>query len=120
MTYVRVPEECWREVCPLVFGVLVCVDNVNVVEVSSLRYSCGGMLVQRPEVLPKFTLSIDIEIGLVAEEDNSANGNQTREIILLGISEVRQVNAFNLSAYLRIIVEDVRSGIEEIAELGMT
>ena len=72
--YVCVPEG-GGEHCAFVFGLLVCVYHVNVVEVAALGNTGGGVLVQTTEVLTEFTLGVDGEVLLVPEEDYSSCGD---------------------------------------------
>jgi hypothetical protein len=78
------------------------------------------MLVKLPKVPAQLTLLLDIEILLVSEEYDTSRGNQAREIVLLSISKVGEVNAMNLGADFRVIVKDVCGSAEEILEGRVT
>ncbi len=72
------------------------------------------------EVLSKLTLSIDVEVCLVSEEHHPSSCYEARQIILLCICKLGQIDARNFSADLRVIVENVGGGAKEITELRMT
>lgn len=78
------------------------------------------MLVQRAKITTKLSLSINVEVILITEEDDAPDSNQTSKIILLGIRKLAQPHTMNLSANLRIVVEDVGSGSQKVAELRVT
>lgn len=77
------------------------------------------MFVQHSEICPQLTLSIDIQIGLVSEENYATNGYQTSQVIFLGIGQLGQVDSVDLGANLWIVVKDVGGIFKKIPELRM-
>lgn len=77
------------------------------------------MFVQHSKISPQLTLSIDIKIGLVSEENYATNGYQTSQVIFLGIGQLGQVDSVDLRANLGIVVKDVGGIFEKIPESRM-
>lgn len=78
------------------------------------------MLVKFAEVGSEMTLSIDVQIGLTAEEYDAADRDKTSQIILLRVCESGQINAMNLGAKLGVKVNDVRCRSKQISEVRIT
>lgn len=75
---------------------------------------------QLTEVGAKLTLLVDVEVVLVAEENDTTNGNETSEVVLLGVGELGKLDAVDLGADLGVVVEDIGGGVQKVAEVGIT
>lgn len=69
------------------------------------------------KVLAELTLGLNVEVVLATEEDDTTKGNQTGDVILLGICEVGEVDTVNLSSDLWVIVIDIGSNGAQVLEL---
>lgn len=118
--YIRVPQESGREQGTEIWASLACVDDMDVLQALTLRYTSGGMLVQLSKVLSKLTLLVDAEVLLVAEEDDTPGGDQPGEIVLLKVGQVGKVNTVDFSADFGVVVEHICGIGEEVLELGVT
>lgn len=84
------PQECRSEDGSHVGALLFCVDNMNVLQTRSLGNRGRGMLVQSTKVRTEFSLLVDIQVVLVAEEDDTPGSDQAGKIVLLRVIELRQ------------------------------
>jgi hypothetical protein len=114
---IGVPEERGSEHGTNVLRLLVGEDDVDILKTLLARGRGGGMLVDAAEVGTKLTLSVDVQVLLVAEEDNTTVGDQTSEIVLLGIGDLGQIDTVDLSTDLGVVVEDIRGIGQEVAEV---
>jgi hypothetical protein len=105
--YIGMPEERWGEKCPQIRAPFACVNYVYVFETFASRYTSGRVFMQLTKVLPELPLFVDAEILLVAEEHHASSSDESRKVVLLAVGEVRQIDAVNLSANLRVVVEHV-------------
>lgn len=95
-------------------------DDVDILETLAAGNGSGGMLVQLTEIRAKLTLLVDVEVVLVAEENDTTNGNETSEVVLLSVGELGKLDAVDLGADLGVVVEDIGGGVQKVAEVGIT
>jgi hypothetical protein len=130
------PEMEGGEQCPLVNAVLVGVNNVDLLETGLLGYRSGGVFVQHAKVTAQRQLVFDGEIKLVAEDYDSAEGDEAScesvsgvsrkwipiytQIVLLLVCQVLEFDANNLCADLRVVVEAINSIRKEVLVLRVT
>ena len=93
---------------------------MHIFESWSLWDRCSSVLVQFAKVLPQFTLSVYVEVGLVAEENDAPHRDETSKVILLGICELGEVHAVDFGANFRVVVENVRCCSQKVTILGMS
>ena len=79
---------------------------VQVLEYMSRVFDSVTNLMQLAPVSSQVPLSINIKALLRAEEHNASVGNQSGQIISLGIVELGELNTMNFSSNLRVVVED--------------
>lgn len=119
-THIRMPEECRGEDCTLIFRIAVGMDYMNIFQAMSMGDSSSSMSVELAKVSSKLTLTINTEIGLVAEEDHASNRNETSQVVFLSIRELGQIDTLDLSADFGVVVEDIRGGSEKVAVFRVT
>lgn len=117
--HIRMPEECRGKEGSQILHALG-MNHVNILQAFSKRDRRRSMLVQRAEVATKFTLSVDIEVVLVTEEDHTTDSNQPGKVVLLEIRELRQAYSMYLRAYFWVVVENVCGGGEQVVELRVS
>jgi len=78
------------------------------------------MLVKLAKVIVQLTLSIDVKVGLVAEEYHSSGCNEPCQIILLRIGKPGQVDTIDLRTNLGVVIEYIGGIGKEVAELRIT
>lgn len=93
---------------------------MNILQASTAGDGSGGMPVEFAKVGSEMTLSIDVEVGLTAEEHDAPDRDEASQIILLGVRESCQINAMDLGAKLGIVVDDVGRRGEQISEVRIT
>ena len=93
---------------------------MDVIEVTSTRDGCCGMLVKLSKVLTKLALSVNVKVGLIAEEDHATSGYQAGQIIFLSVGELRKIDAMDFRANLGRVIENVGCFGQKITELRMT
>lgn len=71
------------------------------------------------EVAAQISLSIDIEVLLITDEDNAAVGYETSEIVLLGLCKLAEIDAVDFCANLGVVVKNRSGVLEQVAELGV-
>ena len=119
-THITMPKEAWGKHCTLIFRLLIGVDNMNVIKISSSRHRCCGVFVESAKICTKLSLSINIKVCLTSKEDYSAGRDEPRQIIFLGVRELGEIHAMYLGADFRVVIEDIRGIGEEIRELRIT
>ena len=114
------PQEGRCKLRSLVFGIRVCIDDMDVLQAGLAGNGSRGMLVELSEVLPKLALCIDVKICLISEEHHTPSSDQPGQLVFLGITEFSEVDPMNLGPNLGIVVENVGSIGKEIVELRVT
>lgn len=92
---------------------------MDVIEISSTRNRSRSMLVKFAVVFAKLTLSINVEVLLIPEEDDPRR-NKARQVILLRIGELSEVHTMDFGANFGVTIEDVGGIGEEVTELRIT
>lgn len=75
------------------------------------------MLVKGAKVLSKLTLSLNVEVLLVAEENDATSGDQAGKVILLRFGELGKVYSGDFSPDLGIVVLNPGGYAEKVAEV---
>lgn len=66
------------------------------------------------KVAPELSLSIDIKVRLVAEEDDSSCGYQTSKVVLLWVGKIGQINPAYLSPNFWSVVKNGSGSAEQM------
>lgn len=74
------------------------------------------MFMQRPKVSTEFSLCVDGQALLVAEEHNPSGRNEASKVILGCVCEICEIDAVDFGANFWIVVEDIRGIFEEVFE----
>ena len=93
---------------------------MDVIEISSTRNRSRSMLVKFAVVFAKLTLSVNVEVLLIPEEDDPSGRNKARQVILLRIGELSEVHTMDFGANFGVAIEDIGGIGEEVTELRIT
>ena len=69
--HIRMPQKRGCEIGAPIFGVLIGIDHMNVIQIPSSRNRGGGVFVKLAEIPAKLVLGVNIKVGLIAKEYHS-------------------------------------------------
>jgi hypothetical protein len=105
-THITMPQETRREDVISSSSGSLGKHNMYILQSLLLRHTSGGMPMQRTKVLSQLPLSLDVEILLIAEEDNSSCCYQSCNIIFLCRGEGSKVDACDFCADSGVEIAD--------------